>query len=43
MVPSFMVLLRGSNTAKMRAFGPTLRRKPSRVVRIAVGWCAKSS
>ena len=43
MVPSFMVLLRGSNTAKMRPCGPMRRRKPSSVVRSAVGWCAKSS
>ena len=34
--PSFMVFERGSNTARMRA-APTLRRRPSMVVRIAVG------
>ena len=33
-VPSFMVLLRGSNTARMR--WPTCRRRPSMVVRMAV-------
>jgi hypothetical protein len=32
-----MVLERGSNTAMMRA-DPTRRRKPSRVVAMAVGW-----
>ena len=42
------VLERGSNTARMRGPAPTTpspmrRRSPSMVVRIAVGWCAKSS
>ena len=40
--PSFMVFERGSKTARMRA-APTFLRSPSSVVRIAVGWCAKSS
>src|SRR6516225_236250 len=40
--PCFIVLERGSNTARMRC-APTVRRRPSMVVRIAVGWCAKSS
>ena len=40
--PSFMVFERGSSTATMRA-APTRRRRPSIVVAIAVGWCAKSS
>ena len=47
MVPSFMVLLRGSNTARMRpppACARLNRRlSPSSVVRMAVGWWAKSS
>ena len=47
MVPSFMVLLRGSNTASMRSalrpWASRLWRRPSIVVRIAVGWWAKSS
>ena len=42
MAPSFIVLERGSNTARMRA-APTRRRSPLTVVRMAVGWCAKSS
>jgi hypothetical protein len=37
-----MVLLRGSNTARC-ALLPTWRRKPLTVVRMAVGWWAKSS
>jgi len=40
--PSFIVLLRGSNTASTRC-RPTRWRRPSTVTRIAVGWCAKSS
>ncbi|MBX3619399.1 MAG: zinc-dependent metalloprotease [Rhizobacter sp.] len=40
--PSFMVLERGSKTARMRS-APTLRRRPLMVVRMAVGWWAKSS
>ena len=46
MAPSFMVLERGSNTARMRAapaFVSKRRRSPLTVVRIAVGWWAKSS
>ncbi len=43
MVPSFMVLLRGSKTAKMRFCWPICWRSPSKVVRMAVGWWAKSS
>ena len=35
-------LERGSNTARMRSV-PTLRRRPLTVVRMAVGWWAKSS
>ena len=35
-VPSFIVFERGSSTARMRAL-PTLRRRPSSVVAIAVG------
>ncbi len=43
-VPNFMVLLRGSKTARIRPpWAPRRRRKPSNVVRMAVGWCAKSS
>ena len=50
-MPSFIVLERGSNTARMRcgrAPGDVtsrsiLRRRPAIVVCIAVGWCAKSS
>ena len=40
--PMRMVLERISSTARMRPL-PTRRRRPSTVVAIAVGWCAKSS
>ncbi len=43
LMPIFMVLDRGSSTARMRAVPPTLPRSAARVARIAVGWCAKSS
>ena len=42
MLPSFMVLERGSSTAMMRAL-PTFCRRPAMVVVMAVGWWAKSS
>ena len=38
----FIVLLRGSKIARIRAL-PTWRRRPLTVVRMAVGWWAKSS
>ena len=40
--PSFMELERGSMIATIDA-SPTLLRRPSRVVAMAVGWWAKSS
>ena len=42
-MPIFMVLERGSSTARIRAVPPTLPRSACRVARIAVGWWAKSS
>jgi len=42
MTPRFIVFERGSKTARMRPC-PAICRKPSIVVRMAVGWWAKSS
>mmetsp|Transcript_9625 Transcript_9625/g.22392 ORF Transcript_9625/g.22392 Transcript_9625/m.22392 type:complete len:266 (+) Transcript_9625:39-836(+) len=42
-VPSFIVLERGSKMARMRSAGAMRRRRPLMVVRMAVGWWAKSS
>ncbi len=42
MTPIFIVLERGSSTARIRA-APTLLRRPAIVSSMAVGWCAKSS
>ena len=44
--PNFIVLLRGSNAARMRpgfCCESICCLRPSKVVRMAVGWCAKSS